>query len=533
MSHKASAVFIITVLLILSASAQSNPAQFTRLAVKANAGPALQESSSYIDVTSPLIGAKCDGKYSTDDGPAILSAIRMANNFRSGGIVYFPSTTAGPCNANTAVSQDGVTNVTLMGASFGWPGLAAGRIHLRLNGTSSGQLQLRSCYGCAIQSLYINCSNASMTGTCVSFDAVPGGNLQSNGVKISDSNIVGSTGKTGVLLSLDQSVNTSITNSGFFGAKVAIRGAATRGSFANTVRLDTVQIGQGDTCSITDTMLQNPGSDWTVINPIFEVGNCSPGVKVLSATAGYNSMRGFTMIGGFVADQTGSNPTSTWFIIPSGSTGVNVIGTTIAPVSTNSTVFSIGNNATVHIAPNTFAGSTVIGTFLSVGKNVGLVVDPNIYSTVGTFMKGTPSFGMVTDNTGKTTNYGIWNFSSGLQINGETMSAAPRSLYGVFCPGTKSSTCARAPLDKPITVLRIQAHIQGSAPSGCSALPTISMTDGTNTASVSLANGVADDDSGAINVNMNATNTSVLFTAGTGCSANPTNIQATFITRMQ
>ncbi|MBZ5523437.1 MAG: glycoside hydrolase family 55 protein [Acidobacteriia bacterium] len=415
---------IVVLLLGLALSAPAygqtriSPAAHKRLLPDSDAGSAtgaalqagtFKGPNPWYDVTDPAWGAKCDGV--TDDTAAIQACLTAANAGARGGTCFIPASIAGPCMLTTPLVMDNFTNVRLVSGTQGaWPGLAGGRVNLQYTGTTSPGISASNCFGCTFDGLFVQATNTGLTGTLLSFNAVAGGNGQTANSKIINSSLSGpgSSNTLGILLSLDKAISIRIENASFSNAKVAIQGAAKAGSFSNAVSIiGPVNFGGAGTCSISVADIQNPGENWVIAGNAFETGNCSPGVQVIGMAGGFSGANGISFISNFVGDQSGANPTSTWFTVPAGAKGWSFSGNTIGPLSTNSTVFSLGNNATgISINGNNFADGSTIGTFLALGSGNGVDVGPNSYGTVATFLSGTPASGRIVDNIGATTVYG-------------------------------------------------------------------------------------------------------------------------------
>src|SRR5262249_38070585 len=75
-----------------------------------------------------------------------------------------------------------------------------------------------------------------------------------------------------------------------------------------------------------------------------------------------------------------------------------------------------------------------------------------------------------------------------VSINGEAMTASPRSEQNIFLPGALSSTWTGATwtLDKALTITRVQAQAK-TAPSGCSTNAIVRVTDGTTPINVTIS----------------------------------------------
>ena len=125
----------------------------------------------------------------------------------------------------------------------------------------------------------------------------------------------------------------------------------------------------------------------------------------------------------------------------------------------------------------------------------------------------------------------------GIQAGTDTaFNASPRGSYNAFLPNLTSAagTYQRMTLDKAITVTRFQL-VLGTAGSGCTTQSTVSVTDGTNSVTLTTANGTAIYDSGAVSQGFAAAaNLDIkIATAASGCTTAPQNANVTVQYRMQ
>jgi hypothetical protein len=121
-----------------------------------------------------------------------------------------------------------------------------------------------------------------------------------------------------------------------------------------------------------------------------------------------------------------------------------------------------------------------------------------------------------------------------VRVNGELVSAAPRSACDVFLPGALTSiwTGATLTLDKAITVTRLQVQTK-TGPSGCTTNAVVRLTDGTTPVSLTIS--AAASDSGAISQNYaaGAALAVSVSTAASGCATSPADANVIIQYRMQ
>ena len=126
------------------------------------------------------------------------------------------------------------------------------------------------------------------------------------------------------------------------------------------------------------------------------------------------------------------------------------------------------------------------------------------------------------------------HFVQGIAVNGETLSASPRSEQNVFLPGALTSTWTGSTwtLDKAVTVTRVQIQAK-TAPSGCATNAVVRLTDGTTPVNLTIS--AAANDSGAIaqNYAVGAAVTVSVQTAAVGCTTSPADANVVVQYRMQ
>jgi hypothetical protein len=134
-------------------------------------------------------------------------------------------------------------------------------------------------------------------------------------------------------------------------------------------------------------------------------------------------------------------------------------------------------------------------------------------------------------------NGGTIRGQGGLQAGSDSaFNASPRASYNAFLPNLTSSaaTYQRMTPDKGVTVTRLQL-VLGTPGAGCTTQATVSLTDGTNSVTLTTANGTSIYDSGAVSQSFAAgANLDVkIATAAGGCSTAPQNANVTAQYRMQ
>lgn len=122
---------------------------------------------------------------------------------------------------------------------------------------------------------------------------------------------------------------------------------------------------------------------------------------------------------------------------------------------------------------------------------------------------------------------------AGLTIgSGPAMTQAPVMTLGAFLSGSPGGQVYSEDIISPIKAVYMRVNMI-TAPAGCTSAPSIVLSQGVNSASLSLVNGTYTDGT-AISLALNAgSNLATTFNAGTGCTTNPSNIQITVDYRMQ
>src|SRR5712692_667070 len=212
-------------------------------------------------------------------------------------------------------------------------------------------------------------------------------------------------------------------------------------------------------------------------------------------------------------------------------------GDTVVSLPSNSCALSTGNQKCA-ITWTAVSGAAGYRLWRGTSPNGNPSGNPSILITGG----GTSSF--TDDGTASTiccpsapgfTNAGSVKLrQTGVILNGENISAAPRGIHNVFLPGALTSTWTGATLtlDKAITVTRLQVQTK-TAPSGCATNAVVRLTDGASPLNVTLSS--AANDSGALSQNYaaGAVLTVSVQTAASGCTASPADANVVVQYRMQ
>jgi hypothetical protein len=220
-----------------------------------------------------------------------------------------------------------------------------------------------------------------------------------------------------------------------------------------------------------------------------------------------------------------------------GDSGGPILGDTVVSLPSNSCVTTTGNQKcalTWTTVPNAagyrvWRGTNANGnpsgnpSILVAGGGASSFTDDGTASTI--CCPSAPQF----------TNAGSVKLrQTGVILNGENISAAPRGIHNVFLPGALTSTWTGATLtlDKAITVTRVQVQAK-TAPSGCATNAVVRLTDGASPLNVTLS--AAANDSGVLSQNYaaGAVLTVSVQTAASGCTASPADANVVVQYRMQ
>jgi hypothetical protein len=361
-------------------------------------------------------GAKCDG--ATNDTAAFAAALTAANN-QGGGEVFVPSTVTGACVIAGQLVLDGFSGVSLSGPPGGNAGLRPSvgnpgvnpHPTLLFTGTSSPLLSMRSSKGIAIRNLTLQYNNAAFTGTFIDLSHGTSG-ADSDMDSIADSTIQGTSSGTVVanqanpLVSLDKAINVTIERNIFEWALNGIVGPETASSYSNVIRIRDNLFGGYGTNPISGNMILNLGSAWIVEGNTFEMGGTSASAPIPINANSVGCAGGCSIIGNWFGDVqpqytgaliTGAFPgTSLQGNLISGAASTRVTGILLGGIAGCSSGTSITGNAFQSLATAINFASSCSAVFVS----------GNQYTSVTAFSSGSPSSGIVTDNSGATHIYG-------------------------------------------------------------------------------------------------------------------------------
>jgi|HubBroStandDraft_6_1064221.scaffolds.fasta_scaffold70299_1 hypothetical protein len=377
------------------------------VAVNGPFASAFSGPSPWIDVTSPVYGAKCDG--TTDDTSAIQSALTDANT--QGGDVFFPpgKTCAVASSSSSALNLDQFHSVGMVcglpDAKLNSGGGMTNSCVIKFTGTAASLLSARSSFGVSINGLLLEATNALFNGLIVdtSHTGTACGRSPCDTENFSFTNNVihGESTACAVGLSLDKTIASTVANNVFYGCTVQARGVASSGSYATTTRYLHNQFIGASTVSVFQ---QNPGDGALLEHNTYEGNNF--GIPLVQDVTGVASL-GVTLSGNWYGDSITS---ATFSLITDRGVGWSVTGNAFGLVDANATLVTLVGPIAGNFA---YSGnqtcSSTFGTLFAVGSSIkGVDIQETKCSTATytTFLSGTPLSGIVTDPKGVTTIYG-------------------------------------------------------------------------------------------------------------------------------
>ena len=467
-------------------------------------------------------GAKGDG--STDDAAAINTALAAAGTLHVKVLIPAGAT----CVVATGLVLDQLNAVRL--TSEGGSGDLGNYGTLKFTGSPAALILARSSNGIEIDHLQILYTNVGFTGIGIDTEhtgtGCGGGGCDSASEYFHDLLMTGagSAVNAAALLSLDKTINSSIERVTLLLASTAISGKAAIGSYSNGIRIRGCVFGSSSASNFPSGDIVGYNQQWTVDGNTFEVGT---GNQHIVANIGGSNTTGLIFSNNLVLDPGAYSGTMLSALSP----GSIVTGNLVYLSSgTSGTFFSVA----AAIQGLVVEGNYVLNgsLFASLGaSSAEVVIHGNTIANVTTFYSGSaPTSGEVCDGSGNCTV--VWPGSSTVSLGGVNLTPAYLT-WGVYAATPAAATAqpiAAWTPDKAITITRITAFDQVNA-SGCTT-STVFVTDGTNSATLSIANGN----------NPNTSTFSQNFSAGVqltvemtfvGCGTRPQQINTTFEYVMQ
>jgi hypothetical protein len=488
--------------------------------------------SPWIDVTDPAYGAKCDG--TTPDDNAFSLAIATAKT--GGGCIAIP--TGKTCALSAPLDFSNTIDVCVAGLfpSNGMSMALNKMPALKYTGSASPFINFGGSNGFSVEHVQILYSNTAFTGVLAEGHSTSGetSNMTFRNVLFSGNS--GATG-AGICLSLDTTISSQVLFSNFHTCAVGVQGAASSASFSNAIML----IGNSFSSAapfgdISDSMIKNPTSGWTVSGNTFEMG--SPNVKILGTTSGVG-IGSFDFEGNWAGDCAATYGGTFFGPLQGPTSGWDIHGNYLV-CNGNSGIFFDQGTASFF---GKFDGNSIsnFGTGFKFNSSNSLIdMGINAFGNISTFKINSPFAGRIFDPSDSTTYYGTQMFSAGLQassisINGDSAQTAnSRAWIHCYIRITNNSPvnwCTTIP-EKAISVASIQVLAQ-TPPSGCTTSPTFGIPS--TAATCSLTNGSIFCQVNSLNVNLTGGvgfNIGVINTDA-GCTTQPADINVLLQVKMQ
>lgn len=440
----------------------------------------------YIDPTSLLYGAKCDGV--TDDTTALNAAAAFALSI--GGSVSIPegktcvvATSSSPAlNFDEAVNNSLSCGVAGGGATRPGGGSTLG-CRILFTGTPAIGIGARGSTGFSIKRVIVQ-GSTGFTGNLADTSHFPGDTrcggaaCDSQGVALENNTFIG-VATTAELVNFDKTIISRIVGNSFFFGITQLAGAASSSSYSNQVR---VEDNAFNGSSGVTTMIQNTGEVWNISSNTFEINGMTSG-GIIGCTASFVDARGTSFTGNWIGDVSGT-PTLT--LVQVCGQGFELSHNEFNFIDANATVVSINSFMPNFFArANSFCNTTAATGFALGTSDIVDIRNDACASTLTNFITGTPSAGsIITDTTGLTTFYGPVTLSgTGNTIKNSTLTGA-LSGNSVTLLNTQGVTSAitGTGADAPIYTFTIPANTLAA---GKGIRVTASFAHGTGTASVS------------------------------------------------
>lgn len=360
--------------------------------------------SPWYDVTSPTFGAKCDG--ATDDTTAIQAALTAANG---GGQVFSPP--GKTCVIASALSMNSFTGVKVLGGFAANPFIGNTQSVWKFTGTcgAGACLSVQNAAAVNFSNIGLWFSGAS---TAPALNLTGSGQVGFHGTAISGPSAV----STLAPLVLDQGTNYVVFDEWtlFQWAGVFVEGPVNNGATFSDNTIFSEVVFQDPTVAA----IQNASVNWVVRGSSYQMlisgFTCAP---FLQNVGGFTNQQDLLVEGSTFNTSANCSNTFSLFSLPAVAGnlgGATFLSNLFIPGTAGGgtqTAITAGNGQFITALGNTFNFSN---TIFSIGTGVSLNIGPNNYTTLGTFLSGTPASGSVLDNNGKTTIYGS-PIATGLQ----------------------------------------------------------------------------------------------------------------------
>lgn len=386
----------------------AGPGSFTTLS--ASAAVTLAGPKPWIDPTHATYGAKCDGV--TDDTTALNAALAVA--IANAGSLVLPEnkTCIVATSSSPALNADEAPNVSIVSGVAGGESSRPGGgttlgSRLLFTGTPAIAIGARGSFGFGLKRVIVQASNAAFAGTLLDTSHFPGdtrcggGACDTEGAAIVSNTFQGTSTTCATAVSFNQTIESAAINNHFFGCGNQLAGAANSLGYSNVIR---VWGNDFNASTGVNNMILNGGESWSVLGNTFEINGSN--AATMGNSGGYADLTALDFSGNWDGDDVGAGA-YTKYTFPANTTG-SFTNNLVSATRAAATGFVIGNNSRLSFFGNTFVPGSTVGTLYSIGTGDILNIGPQNYATLSTFMSGTPAAGsIVTDNTGKTTPYGL------------------------------------------------------------------------------------------------------------------------------
>lgn len=323
-------------------------------------------------------GGKADG--STDNTAALTAALAALPS--TGGTIFFPGA-ASAYVFSSAWNLSGKSFIRLQGGGPVLGGGSSAGAQIKFTTTSGPLISATTSTGIEFVDLMIQWPNA-FSGVVLAYDGTAGTPTILGRVSRCFFEATGGGSNAGLLVSLDDVIDTEVSFNQFHNANCAVQGIGTSGHFSNTITVHR-NIFSSSTGDISSAMLRNLGQGWDITSNVFEMGQTAGNVVIVQTTLG-NGGTGINFTGNWSGDQ-GTNAVTQ---ITAGGAGWNIAGNYLF-AGTASTPIGVANNATgINIGGNSLSGAVGIALGTSI---TNIQIGPNDHAGCTTYVTGTPSAG--------------------------------------------------------------------------------------------------------------------------------------------